>query len=84
MLEILQDELKVLACLIHPETPQTVTDETQLPSFVVKDILKTLHHHRYIKAVNGPLRNLSMFDADGFVSTRFQLTAKGLEALTKG
>lgn len=83
MLEILEDERKVLSCLIHPETPQTVTDETQIPSFIVKDILKTLHHHRFIKTVNGPLKNLSMFDADGFNSTRFQLTAKGIEALAK-
>jgi len=81
MIEILSDEKKVLSCLIHPETPQIVVEETKLTPFVVRDIIRNLHHHRYIKATNGPNRNLSMFDADAFTTTKFQLTAKGLQAL---
>jgi hypothetical protein len=80
-MEILSDEKKVLSCLIHPETPQTVAEETKLSAFVVRDIVRNLHHHRYIKSINGPNRNLSMFDADAFATTKFQLTAKGLQAL---
>jgi hypothetical protein len=81
MLEILADEKLVLACLLHPETPQTVSEETKLSAFIVRDIIRTLHHHRYIKATNSPLKNLSMFDADAFLNTKFQLTAKGIQAL---
>ncbi len=80
-MEILTDEKIVLSCLLHPETPQTVSEETRLSAFIVRDIINNLHHHRYIKATNSPLKNLSMFDADAFLNTKFQLTAKGIQAL---
>ena len=81
MIEILADEKLVLSCLLHPETPEIVAEETKLSPFVVRYIIRNLHHHRFIKATNGPLKNLSMFDADAFRSTKFQLTAKGIQAL---
>lgn len=83
MFEIGDDERKVLLCLIHAETPLTVVEDTNLPVNVVVDIMRQLHHYRYIKAIGSNNQVMGNFDVDKIRKTRFQLTAKGFDEITE-
>lgn len=77
MFEVGHDERKVLLCLIHAETPLTVMEDTGLAPNITIDIIRQLHHYRFIKAIDKNNQVLSSFDVDKIKKTRFQLTAKG-------
>ncbi len=81
MFEIGDDERKVLLCLIHAETPMTVVEDTGLAANVTIDIIRQLHHYRYIKAIGNNNQVMSNFDVDKIRKTRFQLTAKGFNEI---
>lgn len=81
MIEIGSDELKVMNCLMHAETAGTVISETGMQQKVVIDIIRQLHHYRYIKSVDEAGRSLSMFEVDKIRKVRFILTAKGISEL---
>ncbi len=82
MFEIGDDERKVLLCLIHAETPITVMEDTGIQIHVTIDIIRQLHHYRYIKAIGKDDKVLASFDIDKIRKTRFQLTAKGFDEIT--
>jgi cell division FtsZ-interacting protein ZapD len=82
MFEIGDDERKVLLCLIHAETPLTVVEDTSLAVNVVIDIIRQLHHYRYIKAIGSNNQVMGNFDVDKIRITRFQLTAKGFNEIS--
>ena len=82
MFEIGDDERKVLLCLIHAETPITVMEDTGIQINVTVDIIRQLHHDRYIKAIGKDDKVLSSFDIDKIRKTRFQLTAKGFDEIS--
>ncbi|MBM3438800.1 MAG: hypothetical protein FJX91_06680 [Bacteroidetes bacterium] len=82
MFEIGDDERKVLMCLIHAETPLTVVEDTGLAVNVAVDIMRQLHHYRYIKAIGNNNQVMSNFDVDRIRKTRFQLTAKGFNEIS--
>ncbi len=82
MFEIGDDERKVLLCLIHAETPLTVVEDTGLATNVAVDIMRQLHHYRYIKAIGSNNQVMSNFDVDKIRKTRFQLTAKGFNEIS--
>ena len=82
MFEIGDDERKVLLCLIHAETPSTVMEDTGIQINVTVDIIRQLHHYRYIKAIGKDDKVLSSFDIDKIRKTRFQLTAKGFDEIS--
>ncbi|MFM8995359.1 MAG: hypothetical protein ACKOI1_03845 [Bacteroidota bacterium] len=82
MFEIGDDERKVLMCLIHAETPLTVVEDTGLAVNVAVDIMRQLHHYRYIKAIGNNNQVMSNFDVDRIRKTRFQLTAKGINEIS--
>ncbi|MEI8101476.1 MAG: hypothetical protein WCH09_07940 [Bacteroidota bacterium] len=82
MFEIGDDERKVLLCLIHAETPITVMEDTGIQINVTVDIIRQLHHYRYIKAIGKDDKVLSSFDIDKIRKTRFQLTAKGFDEIS--
>jgi len=82
MFEIGDDERKVLLCLIHAETPFTVMEDTGIQINVTVDIIRQLHHYRYIKAIGKDDKVLSSFDIDKIRKTRFQLTAKGFDEIS--
>jgi hypothetical protein len=82
MFEIGDDERKVLLCLIHAETPITVMEDTGIHINVTVDIIRQLHHYRYIKAIGKDDKVLSSFDIDKIRKTRFQLTAKGFDEIS--
>jgi hypothetical protein len=82
MFEIGDDERKVLLCLIHAETPMTVVEDTGLSVNVTIDIMRQLHHYRYIKAIGNNNQVMSNFDVDKIRKTRFQLTAKGFDKIS--
>ena len=81
MFEVGDEERKVLLCLIHAETPTTVMEDTGLPIHVTVDIIRQLHHYRYIKAIGKDNQLLGSFDVDKIRKTRFQLTAKGFNEI---
>ncbi|MSP57725.1 MAG: hypothetical protein CK532_02360 [Flavobacteriales bacterium] len=81
MLEIGKDERKVLFCLIHAETPLAVIEDTALPVNVAIDIIRQLHHYRFIKAMGKNNQSIGMFDTDAIKRTHFQLTAKGFDEI---
>jgi mannitol-1-phosphate/altronate dehydrogenase len=81
MLEINQDELRVLACLIHAEWVEAVITETGLQEMVVIDIVKHLRHYRYVKPVDDSGREIAMFEADKIRKVKFILTSKGYSVL---
>ncbi|MBS3915894.1 MAG: hypothetical protein KG003_15465 [Bacteroidetes bacterium] len=83
MYEIKADELKVLKCMVHAETLDSVITETGLSGNVVIDIVKHLRHYRYVKPVDENGREVSMFEADKIRRVRFILTAKGFTELEK-
>jgi hypothetical protein len=83
MFEIGDDERKVLLCLIHAETPITVMEDTGIQINVTIDIIRQLHHYRYIKAIGKDDKVLSSFDIDKIRKTRFQLTAKGFDEISR-
>jgi hypothetical protein len=72
----------VLLCLIHAETPITVMEDTGIQINVTVDIIRQLHHYRYIKAIGKDDKVLSSFDIDKIRKTRFQLTAKGFDEIS--
>ena len=82
MFEIGDEERKVLLCLIHAETPITVMEDTGIQINVTVDIIRQLHHYRYIKAIGKDDKVLSSFDIDKIRKTRFQLTAKGFDEIS--
>jgi hypothetical protein len=82
MFEIGDDERKVLLCLIHAETPITVMEDTGIQINVTIDIIRQLHHYRYIKAIGKDDKVLNSFDIDKIRKTRFQLTAKGFDEIS--
>ena len=82
MFEIGDDERKVLLCLIHAETPITVMEDTGIQINVTIDIIRQLHHYRYIKAIGKDDKVLSSFDIDKIRKTRFQLTARGFDEIS--
>lgn len=82
MFEIGDDERKVLLCLIHAETPLTVVEDTGLATNVAVDIMRQLHHYRYIKAIGSNNQVMSNFDVDKIRKTRFQLTAEGFNEIS--
>ena len=82
MFEIGDDERKVVLCLIHAETPITVMEDTGIQINVTIDIIRQLHHYRYIKAIGKDDKVLSSFDIDKIRKTRFQLTAKGFDEIS--
>jgi hypothetical protein len=82
MFEIGDDERRVLLCLIHAETPITVMEDTGIQINVTVDIIRQLHHYRYIKAIGKDDKVLSSFDIDKIRKTRFQLTAKGFDEIS--
>jgi hypothetical protein len=82
MFEIGDDERKVLLCLIHAETPITVMEDTGIQINVTIDIIRQLHHYRYIKAIGKDDKVLGSFDIDKIRKTRFQLTAKGFDEIS--
>ena len=82
MFEIGDDERKVLLCLIHAETPITVMEDTGIQINVTVDIIRQLHHYRYIKAIGKDDKVLSSFDIDKIRKTRFQLTSKGFDEIS--
>ena len=82
MFEIGDDERKVLLCLIHAETPITVMEDTGIQINVTVDIIRQLHHYRYIKAIGKDDKVLSSCDIDKIRKTRFQLTAKGFDEIS--
>ena len=81
MFEIGPDELNILGRLIHAETAANIIEEAGLPEKVAIDIIRQLFHYRYIKSLNALNQRQTSFDVDGIKKTRFQLTAKGFEAL---
>lgn len=84
MFEIGTDELLILGLLIHAELAESVISESKLPEKVGIDIIRQLFHHGYIMSINQQnIRQIS-FDVDGIKNTRFQLTAKGITALSEG
>ena len=83
MIEILADDLSVLNCLVHAESIKMVQAETGLSAKVVLDIIRTLWHHRYIKAVDANEKEVLMVDVDLLKKARFRLTAKGFEELER-
>jgi hypothetical protein len=74
--------LHLLLCLIHAETPITVMEDTGIQINVTIDIIRQLHHYRYIKAIGKDDKVLSSFDIDKIRKTRFQLTAKGFDEIS--
>lgn len=82
MIEIGSDELKVMNCLVHAETAGTVIAETGMQAKVVIDIIRHLHHYRFIKAVNEDGREMMMFEVDKIRKVRFILAARGFEEVT--
>ncbi len=82
MFEIGDDEKKVLLCFIHAETPMTVVEDTGLQVNVTIDIIRQLHHYRYIKAIDKNNQVLGSFDIDKIRKTKFQLTAKGFNEIS--
>ncbi len=80
MIEILEDEKKVLGCLLHPERLKTIQEETGLQPKVVLDIVRSLWHYRFIKAVDGKGKEVMMVDIDLLHRASFTMTAKGLAA----
>jgi hypothetical protein len=84
MFEIGNDELLILSLLIHAEFADAVIAESKLPEKVGIDIIRQLFHHGYIMSINQQnIRQIS-FDVDGIKNTRFQMTAKGISALSEG
>ncbi len=84
MFEIGTDELLILGLLIHAELAESVISESKLPEKVGIDIIRQLFHHGYVMSINQQnIRQIS-FDVDGIKNTRFQLTAKGITALSEG
>ena len=81
MLEIGKDELKVMNSLVHAETVGTVISETGLQDKVVIDIVRHLHHYRYIKAVDANGKEMPMFEIDKIKRILFMLTAKGFSEI---
>ncbi len=82
MLEIREDELKVMNCLLHPESMETVVAETKFHPKVALDIVRTLVHYRYVKAQDVTGKSLTMFSPDKLALVRFVLTAKGLKEIS--
>lgn len=83
MFEIGEDEMLILGLLIHVELAESVILESKLPEKVGIDIIRQLFHHGYIKSFSQQnIRQIS-FDVDTIKHTRFQVTAKGLDALTE-
>lgn len=81
MFEIGPDELKVMNCMVHAESLETVVTETKFPPKVVLDIIRHLVHYRYLKPVDSEGKTLAMFSPDKMKKIRFMLTAKGVDAL---
>ena len=81
MLEILDDEKAVLSRLIHPEYLADVVKEVGFSTPVVIDITRQLLHYGYIKALDANQKPKVGVDVDAILKTKFQLTAKGFEAL---
>lgn len=81
MIEIGADELKVLNCLVHAEQSATVIAETGMSEKVVIDIIRYLHHYRFIKAVDENGKELPMFEIDKIRKVRFILSSKGYSVL---
>lgn len=84
MFEIGNDELLILGLLIHAELADAVIAESKLPEKVGIDIIRQLFHHGYIMSINQQNVRQISFDVDGIKNTRFQLTAKGITALSEG
>lgn len=83
MFEIKSDELRVMGCLIHAETVETVIRETGIQSRVVIDIIRHLFHYRYIKPVSDTGKGMAMFEIDTILNVRFILSSKGYSVLEK-
>ena len=81
MFEVGVHELKVMNCLLHPESLDTVVSETGYASKVVLDVIRNLVHYRYLKPVDPEGRSMTMFSPDKLRQVRFMLTAKGLKEL---
>jgi hypothetical protein len=81
MLEIGDDERKVMNCLLHPEPMEVIIAETQFQAKVALDIVRTLVHYRYVKVQDAQGKNLSMFSPDNLNIVRFVLTAKGIKEI---
>ncbi|MBM3399779.1 MAG: hypothetical protein FJY15_04355 [Bacteroidetes bacterium] len=82
MFEIGIDELKVMNCLFHPESMETVVTETKFHPKVALDIVRTLVHYRFVKAQDVTGKTLTMFSPDKLALVRFVLTAKGLKEIS--
>jgi hypothetical protein len=81
MFEIGEHELKVMNCLLHPESIETAVTESGLPQKVVLDIIRNLVHYRYIKPTDADGKVVNMFSPDKLRAVRFVLSAKGISAL---
>jgi len=57
-------------------------EDTGLTINVTIDIIRQLHHYRYIKAIGKDDKVLGSFDVDKIRKTRFQLTAKGFNEIS--
>lgn len=79
-MEIFESDLKVMSCLLHPESFETIVLETTLSPKVALDIVRNLFHYRYIKVQHKDGTPLQMFSPDEMRDVRFVLTAKGQEA----
>ena len=74
-------ELKVMNCLLHPESLETAVNESGLPHKVVLDIIRNLVHYRFVKPTDSEGKVISMFSPDKLRAVRFVLTAKGVSAI---
>ena len=81
MFEIGDDERKVLLCLIHAETPITVMEDTGIQINVTVDIIRQLHHYRYIKAIGKDDKVLSPLILIKFAKPDFNLPPRVLMKL---
>jgi hypothetical protein len=81
MLEIFDEERAVLNLLIHPEYLPEIAKEVNLSLPVIIDITRQLLHYGYIKALDDQLKPSLGFDVDRILTTPFQLTSKGYDAL---
>ncbi|MBL7812611.1 MAG: hypothetical protein JNL57_10350 [Bacteroidetes bacterium] len=80
-MEILSDERKVLALLIHAESMDTIIRETGLQAKVALDIVRNLVHYGYVKLTDTEGKPVSMFSPDKLKAVRFMLSAKGFDVL---
>lgn len=88
MIEVTYLQVKILRCLLFPESYETVCEETAAKAAVVKDELKKLIGRNWVQVMEydaeiADYKRTLYFQADEMDAQFFMITAKGLTVLEK-